>query len=308
MTDTTPSQLLLGPVAQKLLFVTGPAGAGRTTAVRTLEDLGYETTDNPPLHLVPSLIEGAEAPLAIAIDTRTRGFSVAALSELLDDLNDRTDVAVELLYLDCSVDVLLRRYSETRRRHPLAPDESPVAGVSRDFAALGPIRNRADALIDTTELSVHDLRDEVTRLYSLQGGSGLAVVIQSFSYKRGLPRGLDMVFDCRFLKNPHWNPALREFDGREPMVQDYIAEDPLLTPFFDKVFSLLELVLPASVNEGKSHFSVGFGCTGGKHRSVALTERTAKALAGMGWQVSIQHREVERWLGVEPTGSTGTLG
>lgn len=281
------------PPAPRIVLVTGPSGAGRSTAIRVLEDLGYEVIDNIPLSLVPRLLEGPPhgPALALGIDTRNRDYSTEAFLDLIDRLGVR---GVELLYLDCRSDILLRRYSETRRRHPMAPAESPSVGIEREFDLLKPIRIRADIMIDTSEMTVHDLRAEIDRWFGGASKQRLALAVHSFSYKRGLPRGLDMVFDCRFLRNPYWNPDLRALDGRATEVVDYVADDPRFAEFFARVADLTNLLLPAYVEEGKSHLSIGFGCTGGQHRSVTMAERLAKTLAEAGWQVSTRHRELER--------------
>lgn len=284
------------PSQGRLVLVTGPSGAGRSTAINVLEDLGFEAIDNLPLGLYPRLLDGPtpDRPLALGVDTRNRDFSSAALIELIDGMSVETHLDLTVLYLDCQPDVLLRRFSETRRRHPLAPAESPDAGVQRELDLLAPIRHRADTLIDTTDLNVHQLREEVERQFAPGGVRPLALSVHSFSYKRGLPRGIDMVFDCRFLTNPYWDPSLRALDGRDARVLAYIAQDKRFDSFFEKVLDLTQMLLPAYVQEGKSHLSIGFGCTGGQHRSVALTETLAKALAEDGQQVSIRHRELER--------------
>ncbi|MBR9820344.1 MAG: RNase adapter RapZ [Rhodobacteraceae bacterium] len=284
-----------GPT-QRLVLVTGPSGAGRSTAIRALEDLGFEAIDNMPLSLLPRLLDGPplRRPLALGLDTRNRDFSTLALIEALDSLRQIRGVPLELLYLDCRPDVLSRRFSETRRRHPMAPEETPEDGIAREFDLLGPIRTRADVLIDTSEMTVHDLRAEIDGHFAPQGGQGLAVSLHSFSYKRGLPRGIDMVFDVRFLKNPYWEPALRGLDGTDRAVQDHVASDARFAPFLSKVTELTLMLLPAYIEEGKAHLAIGFGCTGGQHRSVTLAERLGRALAEAGWQVSIRHREQER--------------
>jgi UPF0042 nucleotide-binding protein len=210
------------------------------------------------------------------------------------------EAAPEVLYLDCQQDELVRRYGETRRRHPLANAQAPAAGVEREFDLLVPIRARADVLIDTTNLSPHDLKAEIAHWFGSGDTTRLAVSIHSFSYKRGVPRGLDMMFDCRFLRNPHWDESLRALDGRNPAVADFVAADPRFDAFFGQVRDLLLLLLPAQVDEGKSHLAVGFGCTGGQHRSVFVTEHMIKALAAAGWQVSKRHRELERRAGGAP--------
>lgn len=280
----------------RLLLVSGPSGAGRSTAIHALEDLGYEVIDNLPLSLVPRLLDGPPLarPLALGVDVRNRDFSTAAFGDLLDRLAAREETRPELLYLDCSPEVLARRYSETRRRHPLAPAEHPTEGILREIDLLRPVRARAEVLVDTSEMTPHDLRAEIARLFDPGGAGAMVLSLQSFSYKRGVPRGVDMMFDCRFLRNPHWDAGLRPLDGRDATVAAYIEADPRFDPFFVKMRDLLLDLLPAYVAEGKTHLAIGFGCTGGQHRSVAVAEKLAKALAEAGWQVSKRHRELER--------------
>ena len=301
MTNTDP--MTETRTGQRIVLVTGPSGAGRSTAINVLEGLGFEAIDNLPLSMLPRLLDGPPParPMALGLDVRNRDFSVNALIETIDRLGGMSGVSPELLYLDAQRDVLLRRYSETRRRHPMSPGESPDAGIRRELDLLVPIRARADILIETSELSPHDLRAELERFFAGKDGRALAVSVNSFSYKRGLPRGMDMVFDCRFLRNPYWNPALRTLDGRDVDVADYIFQDPRANPFFEKLRELTEMLLPAYREEGKAHFAIGFGCTGGQHRSVALAEILAKALADGGWQVSIRHRELERRETAQPS-------
>ncbi len=281
---------------RRIVLVTGPSGAGRSTAIRVLEDLGFEAIDNLPMGLLLHLLEGPEndRPMALGIDARNREFSTIGFIELAAKLRRMEQVDMSTLYLDCSDEVLLRRFSETRRRHPVAADASPETGVRQEKELLAPIREFADMLIDTSPLNVHQLREEVERWFAPQSGRHLAVSIESFSYKRGLPRGLDMVFDCRFLANPYWRPELRAEDGRNPDVARYVQSDANYAPFFDQVVDLLRHLLPAYRAEGKAHLSVAFGCTGGQHRSVATAEAVAKALAEEGQQVAIRHREMER--------------
>ncbi|GHH00618.1 RNase adapter RapZ [Pseudodonghicola xiamenensis] len=279
----------------RLVLVTGPSGAGRSTAIHALEDLGFEAIDNLPLRLVPLLLDGPTPPrpLALGMDPRNREFSAEGLLELIETLSSRADTELTVLYLDCRDEVLLRRFSETRRRHPLAPAESPETGIRRELGLLAPLRERADTLIDTSDMNVHQLREEIERWFAPDTGRALALTVHSFSYKRGLPRGIDMVFDCRFLSNPYWVPALRALDGRDPAVAAHVAADPLFAPFFDRVLDLTRFLLPAYTQEGKAHLSIAFGCTGGQHRSVMLAETLVKALAEDGQQVSIRHRELD---------------
>lgn len=281
---------------KRLVLVTGPSGAGRSTAIGALEDLGYETIDNLPLSLVARVVDPASMskPLAIGIDTRNRDFSTHGVLELLQTLTEQDGISCELLYVHCQTDVLMRRFSETRRRHPLAPAETPLEGIEREFDLLAAIKLRADVLIDTSDLSPHQLKTEIRHWFANKSGNDLAVSIQSFSYKRGLPRGVDMMFDCRFLNNPYWDESLRSFNGTSEAVQNFVKGDPRFAEFFEKTKDMCMFLLPAYADEGKTHFSIGFGCTGGQHRSVTLAETMALALEESGWQVSIRHRELEQ--------------
>jgi UPF0042 nucleotide-binding protein len=284
------------PSVRRIVFVTGPSGAGRSTAINVLEDLDYEVIDNIPLSLLPKVLEASslKRPLALGLDVRNRDFSTAGLIEVIDAVAADPGWSSDVLYLDCAAEVLSRRYSETRRRHPLAPAETAQDGIAREMDLLVPVRARADILIDTTEMSPHDLRSEMERWFDDASHSAMALSVQSFSYKRGMPRGLDMVFDVRFLANPYWDETLRGLNGQDAAVQAYVMRDERYAAFFQKVLELSLLLLPAYREEGKRHFSIGFGCTGGQHRSVTLAEKLSKALAEHDWQVAIRHREMER--------------
>jgi UPF0042 nucleotide-binding protein len=284
----------------RILFVTGASGAGRNTATNALEDIGFESIANLPLSLVDRVISGRalHRPLALGIDVRNRDFSIDGMISMMNRLSADESLDVELLFLDCRTDVLVRRYSETRRRHPLAPSERPLVGIEREMELLVPVREQADFLIDTSDMTPHDLRAEIERLFA-EGTKGLlGISVESFSFKRGLPRGVDMVFDVRFLANPHWETELRERDGRDPEVGAFVARDPRFADFFERVSGLIESLLPAYRDEGKTSLTVAIGCTGGKHRSVFVAEKLANALAESGWQVSTRHRELERGVGV----------
>ena len=287
---------------QKLIVVSGPSGAGRSTAINVLEDLGFEAVDNLPLSMLTRLADGEiSRPMAVGIDVRNRDFSTQGVSDVLGELNARPEIEVQMLFLEASEDTLVRRYSETRRRHPLAPDEAAIQGIRREADLLKPIRNQAEFLLDTSDLSPHDLKAHLTELFGDRGTALFGITLQSFSYKRGLPKGIDMTFDCRFLKNPYWDPSLRAFTGQNPKVGAYIQTDPRLADFQAKVTDLLVMLLPAFREEGKSHLSIGFGCTGGQHRSVYVAEQVALALAQQGWQVSKRHRELDRQQTRGPT-------
>ncbi|MEM6489141.1 MAG: RNase adapter RapZ, partial [Pseudomonadota bacterium] len=275
-----------------------------TTAINALEDLGFEALNNFPLSLVEALVDdgrGLERPIALGIETRTRGFSPRRLTEIVAGLRRLVDRAqVVLVFLDCDDAVLTRRFSETRRRHPLAPAEDVETGILRERDLMDPVRADADLVIDTSALTPHDLKREIAQRFARGRGGGaaagparLAVTVNSFSYRRGVPQGCDVVLDVRFLRNPYWEPSLRASDGRDPAVQEHVAGDARFEAFFGHVVALMRLLLPAYADEGKVYFSVAFGCTGGRHRSVTVAERLAAALAADGWPASLRHRELE---------------
>ena len=287
-----------------IVLVTGPSGAGRSTAVRALEDLGFEVIDNLPLSILPRLLDGRplDRPLGLTLDTRNRDFSPEAALAAITRIRAEPAYAPELLYLDCRDEVLLRRYSETRRRHPFSQDGAPAVGIRRERDMLAPLIGESDSVIDTSDYTPHDLRAALAQRYGATDAPGLNISVDSFSFKRGTPQDLDMVFDVRFLANPHWELALRPKDGRDPDVAAFVASDPRFADFLARVTGLVLSLLPAYVAEGKSHLAIGFGCTGGRHRSVALAENLAKTLADAGWRVSSRHRDVERQAGAAPAG------
>ncbi|MEM7210298.1 MAG: RNase adapter RapZ [Pseudomonadota bacterium] len=282
--------------APLVLVVTGMSGAGRSTAIAALEDLGYEAMNNFPLSFFESLIEpvaGTAAPIAIGIETRTRGFSSRALTETVSALRNRWRAGTVLVFLDCDDEVLLSRFSQTRRRHPLAPAEDPATGIQRERDVLAEVREHADAVIDTTSMTPHELKAELEARFALDRSAGLSVTIQSFSYKRGVPPSADLVFDCRFLRNPYWDADLRNLDGRDARIQGFVGEDPLFDAFFGKLCEMISLLLPAYRAEGKAYLTVALGCTGGRHRSVTVAEKLASHLEDADWPVSIRHREID---------------
>lgn len=286
----------MSPNPRRLVLVTGPSGAGLSTATAALEDAGFEAIDNLPMRLVLPLLDhpGPDRPMSLGLDMRNRDFSPQGFLDLLGELEQRQDIALQLLYLDCRADEILRRYSSTRRRHPIAEAPTLADGIAREIELLRPIAARAEILIDTSDLNPHDLRAEIEKWFVSEDRQQIAVQIQSFSYKRGLPRGVDLVFDCRFLRNPHWEETLRPLDGRSEAVQSYVEGDERFDAFLQKVRDLSLFILPAAEKEGKSYLTIAFGCTGGKHRSVTLAERLSQALEAAGWQVSTRHRELDR--------------
>lgn len=287
------------PMTKKqVVLVTGPSGAGRSTAINILEDLEFEAIDNLPMGLSASFLENEtkDGPIALGLDPRNRDFSTEGFLGLVSKLKQNQEIECDTLYLDCSANVLLHRFSETRRRHHLAATRSVEEGIAHEKGLLTTIKDRADFYIDTSDLNVHQLRAEVEKWFAPCEGRALAISVESFSYKTGTPPGLDMVFDCRFLANPHWVPSLRHLNGKDQSVSEYVKSDVQFQPFFTRVLDLIELLIPGFKAEGKTHLSIGFGCTGGQHRSVTLAETMAKALAADGQQVSTRHRVIERRL------------
>jgi UPF0042 nucleotide-binding protein len=284
---------------RRFVIVTGMSGAGLSTTLKSLEDLGYEVLDNLPLFLFDLLLregESRDRPLAIGIDTRTRDFTAESLLKRLTQLREQPGVAVQLIYVDADEDVLVRRYMETRRRHPLALDRPVVDGIHNERAILRPLKASADVVIDTSDLSIHDTRRIVGGQFGLDRTPDLGVFVTSFSYRKGLPRDADLVFDVRFLRNPHWDPDLRPSTGQDPRVAAYIEADPECAPFLERLTGFLAPLLPRYRAEGKSYLTIAVGCTGGKHRSVYIAERLAAWLRTQGVDVGLSHRALERTM------------
>ncbi len=282
---------------QPVVLVTGMSGAGRSTALKVLEDLGYEAVDNLPLSLLTSLIRPGEAggdarPLAIGIDIRTRNFGVAPVIDEIDRLIAEDGLDVRTLFLDCDDDVLQRRYTETRRRHPLAEDRPVPDGIRLERQLLSRLRDRADAVIDTSSKTHWDLKNQVSERFGFGDKTDLGVNVTSFSYRQGLPREADLVFDVRFLTNPHYDDKLRGLTGEDPEVGAYVNADPDFAAFFDSLTSMLDVSLPRYEAEGKSYLTIAVGCTGGRHRSVYTARRVAEWLENQGRRVHLHHRDV----------------
>lgn len=293
MTDIPQSPPARPGLRHRLVLVTGMSGAGHSTSLKILEDLGHEAIDNLPIALLSPLVDHAEGrPMAVTIDTRTRGFSVEALEAEMAALRTRGDVDVRLLFMDADDEVLQRRYTETRRRHPLAIDRPVADGIRRERSELYPLRLLADVIVDTSLTSPQDLRRMIEGHFGLDATPGLYVTVMSFSFKRGLPREADLVFDVRFLDNPHWVPELRPQTGQAPAVQAMIRRDAQYDPFMASLFGLLEPLLPRYNREGKSYLTIAVGCTGGKHRSVFVAETLAAWLDGQGYRRGLVHRDM----------------
>ena len=282
---------------QRLLLVTGLSGAGKSTALRTLEDIGWEVVDNLPLVLLDNLLatppsRGASArPLAIGVDTRTRGFDAERIVRQIKRLAKDYEYPVETLYLDCAGTELIRRYSETRRRHPLAPDRPATDGIAAERELMEPLRRWADHVVDTTDTDVNQLQQQMRARFSAAERAP-TLGVMSFGFARGLPRNADLVFDMRFLRNPHWQPGLRDLTGTDRRVADHIAADPAYAGALERIEDLLVTLLPRYEAEGKAYVTVAFGCTGGRHRSVHVAERVAARLRAEGFSPTVEHRDL----------------
>jgi UPF0042 nucleotide-binding protein len=278
------------------VLVTGLSGAGKASILRTLEDLGFETVDNPPMPILEELVGDGTGPLAIGVDARSRGFDAAGVRHAIERLRLRADIQVTLVFAAAEDSVLLRRFSETRRRHPLAPG-GPMGsrvsvGIAQEAALLAPLRDAADLVVDTSDLPLPDLRGLIERRFRPAGVAGLDITVISFGYPKGLPREAELVFDMRFLRNPHYDPALRPMTGKDAPVAAFVEADPDFVPFWARMTGLLDLLLPRYVAEGTKYLTVAIGCTGGKHRSVLVAERLAAHRVAGGWRSDVIHRDI----------------
>lgn len=285
---------------QRILLVTGLLGAGKTTALRTLEDLGWEAIDNFPIRLLDRLLETepgsarmeSGAPMAIGFDTRTRGFDPARTIQLVKNLAQRKDIEVTTLFLDCGGAELERRYNETRRRHPMSEDKPALTGIMAERELLEPLRRWADVVISTTSYTSNDLQQAIRDQFADVTAAAPTLTISSFGFSRGTPPLADLVFDMRFLANPHWVDELRPQTGQDPAVGDYIRRDPAFAEAFERIRDLLLLLLPRYREQGKAYVHVAFGCTGGKHRSVFMAEQIASVLRSEGFSPTLLHRNL----------------
>ena len=294
MTDDGRASAGAAASRARVLLVTGMSGAGRSTALKSLEDIGYEAVDNLPLSLVPALLESAaaDAPaIAVGVDARTRGFGIATMLDTLDGLARRTRRELQVLFVDCDDERLARRYTETRRPHPLAGDRPVMDGIRLERRVVAALRDRADLVIDTSQLTAADLKRLLTGHFAL-AATGLRVFVTSFAYRNGVPRDADLLFDVRFLDNPHWVAELRPLSGLDREVAEHIERDSDFQPFFESLWRLLLPLLPRYEKEGKSYLTIGIGCTGGRHRSVYVAERLAERLRGEGLRAEVAHRDL----------------
>jgi UPF0042 nucleotide-binding protein len=280
----------------EFLVITGLSGAGRSQAANTFEDLGWFVIDNLPPALIGKVAELVQSPgstterVALVVGT---GQYFDELSPALEQLR-RSSRRVRVLFLEASDEVLVRRYENTRRRHPYADAEGLLEGIQSERAVLEGVKSEADVVVDTSDLNVHQLRDRLLELFARDAGPGMQTSVVSFGYKHGLPLDADLVFDCRFLPNPHWVDELRPLTGLDPRVRDYVLDQREAKEFLERLDDLLEVLLPAYVKEGKAYLSLGVGCTGGNHRSVVIAEQLASILQRRGFSPTVSHRDIEK--------------
>jgi UPF0042 nucleotide-binding protein len=294
---------------RRVVLVSGLSGGGKSSVLRELEDLGYEAVDNPPLAMLEAMVARGERKLAIGVDARTTGFAADLVLQAMDRLHADPALRLELVFAWADETTLLRRYTETRRRHPLAPQGRVSDAIAREEVLTARLREGADLVIDTTDLPLGSLRRLIDRHFGAESDaeeSRLVVSLISFAYRCGLPREADLVFDARFLRNPHYDPMLRPRTGLDAEVGAYIEADPDFATFFAKMADLTDMLLPRFVQEGKKYAAITIGCTGGRHRSVYLVEKLARHLAdriamaraagdaGFGWRLHVTHRELAR--------------
>ncbi|TCD02310.1 RNase adapter RapZ [Erythrobacteraceae bacterium CFH 75059] len=277
---------------RRVLLIAGQSGAGKTTVLHALEDAGWDTMDNIPIRFVEKLIaeeNGSSAHLAIGVDLRGADRDAATAQALWSGAVSGQEDGLATLFLACGDDELVRRYNETRRRHPFAHDRSLVDGIAAERALLAPFCDSAQVVIDTSRMSQQDLREAVRNRFILAEGAPLVVTITSFGFARGMPPLADLVFDVRFLSNPHWVPQLRELTGLDAPVARHIAADPAYAETVPRIVALVDTLLPHYARQGRSYLTVAIGCTGGRHRSVHVAHVLAEHLRRQGFSTTVRH-------------------
>ena len=285
---------------QKILLITGVSGAGKTTVLKTLEDLGWETVDNFPIKLAGQLLkipasggeDGPNIPLALGFDSRTRGFDAEALIQQIKKLQNQPNLEILTLFLDCAGVEIERRYAETRRRHPMAQDRPAMDGIAIDRNLMEPFRRWAETVVDTSKLSAHDLQQAIRERFTSETSPHSTITVSSFGFSRGVPHNADLVFDLRFLRNPHWDSELRPMTGMDLAVAEYVSADPKYDEAMQKIRDLLRFLLPLYDAQGKAYINIAFGCTGGRHRSVHVAEIFGNWLREDGFVLTVAHRDL----------------
>jgi RNase adapter protein RapZ len=288
----------VAPDGRQLVILTGLSGSGKSTVLKTFEDLGYYCVDNLPVDLIRTFSElnlygDAEIDRAALLVDAREGENLKRLPALYKQI--RKEVPARLVFIEASDEALLRRFSETRRPHPLGRHRTVREGLRRERKLMAPIRKLADVVIDTTKFNVHELRQFIIDRFQSRSRRPLMVSLVSFGYRYGLPGDADLVFDVRFLPNPHFVPRLRRYSGRNTKVKRYIRSFPQTTEFLRRVEGMLIYLIPHYIREGKSYLTIAFGCTGGRHRSVMMAEAVGRSLGAHGYTTKIVHRDLDKW-------------
>ena len=280
----------------ELIIVIGQSGAGRTTVIHILDDQGFDTLDNVPVHLIPRVAsrELVDKPLALGLDIRSKSFSVQNLMKEISNWEALSRSRVVILFLQCSLDILIKRFSLTRRPHPVPGEDSLELSIKRELNLIAPLRDKADLVLDTSNTSPNELRLRLGSIFPLANNRSIQIILQSFSFRKGSPSGLDMIFDCRFLKNPNWEDDLKNLNGTDTKVKNYLYKDKSWESFNNSLIKMMSTIIPSFEREGKSYLSIGLGCTGGQHRSVFVAEQLFEHLLDKDYDVKILHTTLQK--------------
>ena len=280
----------------ELIIVIGQSGAGRTTVIHILDDQGFDTLDNVPVHLIPRVAsrELVDKPLALGLDIRSKSFSVQNLMKEISNWEALSRSRVVILFLQCSLNILIKRFSLTRRPHPVPGEDSLELSIKRDLNLIAPLRDKADLVLDTSNTSPNELRLKLGSIFPLANSRNIQIILQSFSFRKGSPSGLDMIFDCRFLKNPNWEDDLKNLNGTDTEVKNYLYKDKTWESFNNSLIKMMSTIIPSFEREGKSYLSIGLGCTGGQHRSVFVAEQLFEHLLDKDYDVKILHTNLQK--------------
>ena len=280
----------------ELIIVIGQSGAGRTTVIHILDDQGFDTLDNVPVHLIPRVAsrELVDKPLALGLDIRSKSFSVQNLMKEISNWEALSRSRVVILFLQCSLDILIKRFSLTRRPHPVPGEDSLELSIKRELNLIAPLRDKADLVLDTSNTSPNELRLKLGSIFPLANNRNIQIILQSFSFRKGSPSGLDMIFDCRFLKNPNWEDDLKNLNGTDTEVKNYLYKDESWESFNNSLIKMMSTIIPSFEREGKSYLSIGLGCTGGQHRSVFVAEQLFEHLLDKDYDVKILHTTLQK--------------
>ena len=280
----------------ELILVLGQSGAGRTTVIHILDDQGFDTLDNVPVHLIPRVAsrELVDKPLALGLDIRSKSFSLQNLMKEISNWKALSKSRVVILFLECSLDILIKRFSLTRRPHPVPGEDNLELSIKRELKLIAPLRDKADLVLDTSNTSPNELRLKLGSIFPLANNRNIQIILQSFSFRNGSPSGLDMIFDSRFLKNPNWEDSLKNLNGTDTEVKNYLYKDKSWESFNNSLIKMMSTIIPSFEREGKSYLSIGLGCTGGQHRSVFVAEQLFEHLLDKDYDVKILHTTLQK--------------